>query len=331
MIYRALGTQQLRVSAIGYGCPSFIGRPSSQFEADAIRALHRAIDLGVTFIDCADHNEGNNEEILGKAFRGRWKDIVVTTKIGNRRSWAGSNRPSDGRPESIVRFCDGSLARLGAETIDLLYLHRVDPTVPIEETIGAMKRLIEAGKVKHIGICEAGPPTLRRAHAVHPITALQSEYSLWFRDYERDSIPAARTLGIGFVAYNPMARGFLAGAITAPPGPGDGRRNDLWRRSPRLQGDNFTHNYSLFTRFAELAAEKGCTPGQLGLAWSLAQGDFIVPIPGTASIVHLEENSAAVEITLSDDELEAIDAIFPRDGGVMGPRFGEDRSQELNI
>lgn len=328
MKHRFLGAARLKVSAIGYGCPTFSGRPSAAYEANAIAVLHRAVACGITYIDAADHNEGNNELILAKAFKGRWQDIVVSTKIGNRRSWPGSDRDADGRAETLTRLCNESLSRLGCPAVDLLYLHRVDPRVPVEESIGALKRLVEAGKARHIGISEAGPASLRRANAVHPITALQSEYSLWTRDYETDSIPAAGVLGIGFVAYNPLGKGFLAGAIESLEAlsPKDPRR-----KLPRFKEGNFAKNLSLIARFKEIAAAKSCTPGQLALAWLLAQGGFIVPIPGTSNLMHVEDNAAAAEIVLSPAELKAIDAIFPRQGGVAGARFAEDRSQELNI
>jgi aryl-alcohol dehydrogenase-like predicted oxidoreductase len=326
MRYRTLGKHGPKVSAVGYGCPTFTGKPSADYEAKAIRILHKAIDLGVTYIDAADHNEGNNEEILAKALKGRWKDVVVATKVGNRKSWPGSGRDADGRPETLTRLANDSLKRLGVDCVDLLYLHRVDPEVPIEESIGALKRLAEAGKAKHLGMSEAGAATLKRASAVHPIVALESEYSLWTRDYEADTLPAAKTLGIGVVPYNALGKGFFAGAVSADLGPKDGRR-----KLPRFQAGNLEKNLGLLERFRAVASAKGATVGQLALAWLIAQGEWIVPIPGTLNEAHLQENAGAAEITLTPKELEAIDTIFPRSGAVAGARFAEDRSKELNI
>jgi aryl-alcohol dehydrogenase-like predicted oxidoreductase len=327
MRYRNLGRENLKVSVIGYGCPTFSGQPKADYEANAIAILHRAQDLGVTYIDSADHNEGNNELILAKAFKGRWDKVVVSTKVGNRKSWPGSDRDVDGRPESLTRLCEESLTRFGTDCIDLLYLHRVDPAVPIEDSIGALQRLVVAGKARHIGMSEAGPQTLKRGNAVHPITAVQSEYSLWTREYEADTLPAADALGIGFVAYYPMGRGFLSGAIASLD---DLPEKDARRKLPRFEKDNFAKNLELRARFKTLAANKGCTPSQLALAWLVHQKPTVVPIPGTLTMAHLEENAAAAEVALTAEEMVAIDRIFPVTG-VAGPRFGEDRSKELNI
>jgi aryl-alcohol dehydrogenase-like predicted oxidoreductase len=312
----------LEVSAVGYGCPTFSGIPSADYEANAIKVLHRTVERGITYIDTADHNEGNNEAILAKAFRGRWREVQIASKVGNRKSWPGQTRDVDGRPETIAKLCDESLGRLGCGTLDLLYLHRVDPQVPIEESVGALKRLVEAGKVRHIGLSEAGAASLRRAAAVHPVAALQSEYSLWTREYEADSFPAAKALGIGIVAYYPLGRGFLSGATALG-------EKDVRRRLPRFQPGNYEKNLALLDRVKALASAKGCTVGQLALAWLIAQG--AVPIAGTLNAQHLDENAAAGDIALTPAELTALDAIFPRTGAVAGPRFAEDRSKELNI
>ena len=326
MRYRTLGKAGPRVSAVGYGCPTFSGKPTADYGAKAIRVLHRAIDLGITYIDAADHNEGNNEEILAKALRGRWQEVVVATKVGNRKSWPGSDRDADGRPEVLTRLADESLARLGVDCVDLLYLHRVDPEVPIEDSMGALKRLVEAGKARHLGLSEAGPATLKRAMAVHPIVALESEYSLWTRDYEADTLPAAKAAGVGLVPYNALGKGFFAGAVGADLAANDGRR-----KLPRFQAGNLEKNLGLLERFRAIASGKGANVGQLALAWLIAQGDWVVPIPGSLNEAHLEENAGAAEIPLTPADLKAIDAIFPPTGAVAGPRFAEDRSKELNI
>ncbi len=329
MQYRYLGKNRLRVSAIGYGCPPFRGDLSDGDEKNAIAVLHRALDIGINFIDTADHNNGNNEEILAKVIKGRRGEVVLTTKFGNLRGqpWA-KGREVEGRPEYVSWACDNSLRRLQTEYIDLYYLHRVDPKVPIEDTVGAMARLVEQGKVRHIGLSEAGPQTLRRANAVHPITAVQSEYSLWMRDYEANTIPAARELGIGYVAYYALGRGFLGGAFRTFSDLGE---KEAKRRGPRFHRENFERNAALLAQMQEIAGRKGCTAAQLALAWILHQGDFFVPIPGTYRIEHLESNAAAAEISLTRDELTAIDRIFPWSGAVAGARHDYDRSKELNI
>jgi aryl-alcohol dehydrogenase-like predicted oxidoreductase len=329
MQYRFLGTAHLKVSAIGYGCPPFQGKLSEADEKQAIAVLHRAIDIGVNFIDTADHNNGNNEEILAKALKGKRSQVVLTTKFGNLRGqpWA-EGREVEGNPEYVAWACDNSLRRLDTDYIDLYYLHRVDPKVPIEETVGAMKRLVEQGKVRHLGLSEAGPQTLRRAHAVHPITAVQSEYSLWTRDYEANTIPVARELGIGYVAYYALGRGFLGGAFKEFADLGE---QEAKRRGPRFQRENFQRNAALLKQLESIAATTGCTVAQLALAWILHQGDFFVPIPGTYKISHLETNAAAADIDLTSAELAAIEKVFPREGAVAGGRHAYDRSKELNI
>ena len=329
MNHRYLGKERLQVSSIGYGCPPFQGKLSDAGEKQAIAVLHRAIDIGVNFIDTADHNNGNNEEILAKALKGKRGEVVLTTKFGNLRGqpWA-DGREVEGKPEYVSWACENSLRRLETDYIDLYYLHRVDPKVPIEDTVGAMARLVEQGKVRHIGLSEAGPQTLRRANAVHPVTAVQSEYSLWTRDYEANTIPAARELGIGYVAYYALGRGFLGGAFKDFSELGE---KEAKRRGPRFHEKNFQHNANLLHQPQAVADAKKCSVAQLALAWILHQGDFFVPIPGTYKIAHLESNAAAAEIVLTMNELTAIDKIFPRDGAVAGTRHDYDRSKELNI
>ena len=329
MKYRFLGQERLKVSAIGYGCPPFQGKLSDAGEKQAIAVLHRAIEIGVNFIDTADHNNGNNEDILAKALKGRRADVVLTTKFGNLRGqpWA-EGREVEGKPEYVAWACENSLGRLETDYIDLYYLHRVDPKVPIEDTVGAMARLVEQGKVRHIGLSEAGPQTLRRANAVHPVTAVQSEYSLWTRDYEADTIPAVRELGIGYVAYYALGRGFLGGAFKNFSDLGE---KEAKRRGPRFHEKNFQHNANLLDQLQGVAEAKKCTLAQLALAWILHQGDFFVPIPGTYKIENLEANAAAADIELTQPELTAIDRIFSRQGAVAGTRHDYDRSKELNI
>ena len=328
MNYRYLGIDKLRVSAIGYGCPPFQGKLSDADEKQAIAVLHRAIDIGVNFIDTADHNNGNNEELLAKALKGKRGQVVLTTKFGNLRGqpWA-EGREVEGRREYVSWACENSLRRLNTDYIDLYYVHRVDPKVPIEDTVGAMARLIEQGKVRHIGLSEAGGETLRRANAAHPVTAVQSEYSLWTRDYEKDTIPAVRELGIGYVAYYALGRGFLGGAWKNFSELGE---KEAKRRGPRFHEMNFQHNANLVKQLEAIAGEKKCTVAQLALAWILCQGDFFVPIPGTYKLPHLEANAAAADIELTPDELAAIDKIFPP-GAAAGARHDYDRSKELNI
>jgi aryl-alcohol dehydrogenase-like predicted oxidoreductase len=328
MQYRFLGKERLKVSAIGYGCPPFQGRLSDAGEQQAIAVLHRAIDIGVTFIDTADHNNGNNEEILAKALKGKRHEVVVTTKFGNLRGqpWA-AGREVEGRPEYVAWACENSLRRLQTDYLDLYYSHRVDSKVPIEDTVGAMKRLVEAGKVRHLGLSEAGPQTLRRANAIHPITAVQSEYSLWTRDYEANTIPVARELGIGFVAYYALGRGFLGAKWKSFADLGE---REAKRRGPRFHEQNFQRNVNFLKQLELIGDAKNCSVAQLALAWILHQGDFFVPIPGTYKIANLEANAAAVDISLTVAELAQIDRIFPL-GAAAGGRHDYDRSKELNI
>ena len=329
MNYRYLGKQRLKVSAIGYGCPTFVGQLSDVGEKQAIDVLHRAIDLGVNFIDTADHNNGNNEELLAKALSGKRDQVVLTSKFGNLRGqpWA-KGREVDGRPEYVPLACEASLRRLQTDAIDLYYLHRVDPQVPIEDTVGAMVRLIEQGKIRHIGLSEAGPQTIRRADAVYPVTSVQSEYSLWTRDYEVNTIPTVRELGIGFVSYYALGRGFFAGAVKNL---SDLKADDSRRKVPRFYQENFDHNARLLKELQKVADAKRCTVAQLSLAWILHQGDFFVPIPGTLRISHLEENVRAADVVLSPEDLAVLDGLFPRNGAAAGARHDKDRSKELNI
>ena len=328
MQYRFLGATRLKVSAVGYGCPPFQGKQNEDDEAQAVRVLCHALDVGMNFIDTADHNNGNNEEIVAKVLRDRRGEAVLATKFGNLRGqpWA-EGRDVEGRPEYVSWACERSLRRLQTDYIDLYYLHRVDPKVPVEDTVGAMKRLVEQGKVRCLGFSEAGPQTLRRAHAIHPITAVQSEYSLWTRDYERNTIPVCRELGIGYVAYYALGRGFLTGKWKDFSQLGE---REAKRRGPRFHEQNFQHNLVLLKRLEQIAASKHCPVAQLALAWILHQGDFFVPIPGTHKIANLESNAAAAEIILSDEELAAIEKIFPP-GAAAGGRHDYDRSKELNI
>ncbi len=328
MQYRYLGKDRLKVSAIGYGCPPFQGRLNEIDERQAIAVLQRAIDIGIDFIDTADHNNGNNEEILAKALKGKRQQVVLATKCGNLRGqpWA-EGREVEGRPDYVFWACENSLRRLQTDYIDVYYVHRVDPKVPIEDTVGAMARLVNQGKVRHIGLSEAGGETLRRANSVHPVIALQSEYSLWTRDYEKNTIPTVRELGIGYVAYYPLARGFLGGAWKNFSELGE---KEAKRRGPRFHEKNFSQNVRLVQQLETIAAAKNCTIAQLALAWILHQGDFFVPIPGTYKISHLEANAAAADVKLRMDELAAIDKIFSP-GAAAGTRHDYDRSKELNI
>jgi aryl-alcohol dehydrogenase-like predicted oxidoreductase len=318
---RTLGTtSSLTVSTLGLGCmgmSEFYGTPD---EAGGIATIHRALDLGVTFLDTADmYGPFTNERLVGKAIAGRRDEVQLATKFGNERnpdgSWVGIN----GHPDYVRRAADASLERLGVDHIDLYYQHRVDKTVPIEETIGAMKELVEAGKVRHLGLSEASAATIRRAHAVHPITALQSEYSLFTRDLEDTILPTLRELGIGLVPYSPLGRGMLTGAVPTTEAADDARASG---RFPRFQGDNLAANLALVDQVKALAAAHGCTPGQLALAWVLAQGDDVAPIPGTKRVRYLEENVGAVDVELSADDLAALEAAIPRDA-VAGDRYGD--------
>jgi aryl-alcohol dehydrogenase-like predicted oxidoreductase len=320
MRQRTLGGR-LTVSAVGLGCMGMSEFYGAGDDAESIRVIRHALDAGCTFLDTADmYGPFTNEELVGRAIRGRRDDVVLATKFGNERRPDGTRVGVNGKPEYVRSACDASLARLGVDRIDLYYQHRVDTTVPIEETIGAMAELVQAGKVGHLGMSEAAPETLRRASGVHPITALQTEYSLWTRDPEDDGVLAAcRELGVGFVAYSPLGRGFLTGRIRTPD---DLPEGDFRRSNPRFQGENFRRNLDLVAAVEQVAAEKGCTPGQLALAWLLAQGDDIVPIPGTKHLRYLDENLAAAEITLTPDDLRRLGEVAPV-GATAGDRYAD--------
>jgi aryl-alcohol dehydrogenase-like predicted oxidoreductase len=296
-------------------------------DARSIAVIHRAPELGVSFLDTADmYGVGANEELVGRAIRDRRDQVVLATKFGNVRAPDGAYLGIDGRPEYVRQACDASLRRLGVDTIDLYYQHRVDPNTPIEETVGAMAELVREGKVRWLGLSEAAPATIRRAHAVHPIAALQTEYSLWTRDPEDELLALCAELGIAFVAYSPLGRGFLTGAIRRVD---DHAPNDWRRANPRLQGENFDQNLALVDAVTAIAREKGCTPGQLALAWLLAQRDDVVPIPGTRRIERLEENAAAAELALTREELDRLDEVAPR-GAAAGARYPEGGMRSVN-
>ena len=322
-----LGRPGLEVSAIGLGCMGMSAFYGPSDEQASIATIHRALDLGMTLFDTADmYGWGANEELLGRALQGRRDRAVIATKFAALIREDGSFGVS-GRPEYVRSACDASLRRLGVETIDLYYQHRVDPDTPIEDTVGAMAELVRAGKVRHLGLSEAAPQTIRRAAAVHPITALQTEYSLWTRDPEDEILPLCRELGIGFVPYSPLGRGFLTGQIKSV----EDLAVDDWRRgNPRFMGENFKRNFVLVDRVKAIAARKGCTPAQLALAWLLGRGDDIVPIPGTRSVARLEENIAAGDITLTADEIAQLDHVLPATG-VAGQRYPEDAMRMVNL
>jgi aryl-alcohol dehydrogenase-like predicted oxidoreductase len=307
----------LRVSAIGLGCMGMTPIYGEPDQDECVATVHRAIELGITLIDTADaYAGGRNEELVGRALQGRRDEVVLATKFGNIRKPDGS-RDVDGRPEYVAQACDASLKRLGVETIDLYYQHRVDPNVPIEDTVGAMARLVEAGKVRHLGLSEAGAASLRHAHAVHPIAALQTEYSLWSRDVEAEILPTCRELGIGFVPYSPLGRGFLSGTITELESLA---ANDRRREHPRFAADNLARNVRLLAALREIAQARGGTPAQVALAWLLAKGEDVAPIPGTKRRRYLEENAAAVDLRLDAADLAALDAAFPQ-GAAAGERY----------
>ncbi|MGA2445345.1 MAG: aldo/keto reductase [Opitutaceae bacterium] len=327
MKQRKLGAGGPVVSMIGLGCMGMSDFYGDRDEAEAVATIHHALDRGVTFLDTADmYGYGRNEELVGRAIRGRRHEVFLATKFGIMRAENDPNvRGINGRPEYVRAACEASLRRLGVDVIDLYYQHRVDPATPIEETVGAMAGLVRAGKVRFIGLSEAGDATLRRAHAVHPLTVLQSEYSLWTRDPEESVLAACRELGIGFVAYSPLGRGFLTGRIKRIE---DFAPDDYRPHTPRFQGENFQRNLDLVRRIEQLAAQKGCRPSQLALAWVLAQGEDIVPIPGTKRRTFFNENLGALDLALTPAEVKQINDFFPP-GVASGPRYPETMQKSL--
>jgi aryl-alcohol dehydrogenase-like predicted oxidoreductase len=328
MQMRKLGRNGPEISALGLGCMGMSDFYAGQDDAESTATIHRALDLGVTFLDTADmYGLGDNERLVGRAIAGRRGDVFLATKFGNVRAPDGSFLGVNGRPDYVRSACDSSLKRLGVETIDLYYQHRVDPKTPIEDTVGAMADLVRAGKVRYLGLSEAAPQTIRRACTVHPIAALQTEYSLWSREPEDEILPICRELGVGFVAYSPLGRGFLTGRFKST---SDIAHEDYRRQTPRFRGDNFDKNLELVREIDAFAREKGCTPAQLALAWALAQGEDVVPIPGTKRRKYLEENVAALGVRLDAADLERIDKALPP-GGASGDRYVDTHMKALNL
>jgi aryl-alcohol dehydrogenase-like predicted oxidoreductase len=327
MHHRTLGNSTLRVSAIGLGCMGMSGVYGPGDDAESIGVIQHALDRGINFVDSSDmYGWGHNEELIGRAIRGRRSDVVLATKFGQVRNPEGRNLVN-GRPEYVAQACDASLKRLGVDVIDLYYQHRVDPAVPIEDTVGAMAALVKQGKARYLGLCEAAPATIRRAHAVHPITAVQSEYSLLYRQEAEETVPTCREIGISFVAYSPLGRGFLTGQIKKL---ADLQENDRRRDHPRFQEGNFAHNLDLVHAIETIAREKRCTPSQLVLAWLLAQGHDIVPIPGTKRKTRLDENLGALDVTLEPQDVQRITAAMPV-GAAAGLRYPAPQMKTVYI